>query len=434
MNLHEMEPRLHAERFAAYGSNTSPAWMAATRTSAVNRISNPELYIPQSPLAGSRVRQHGLAMWDMMAMCRSSAESNKVSKEMPYLNRVHPRKPVPSNGPWLDLRNTNERCRYVFALKDDVSIPHYIDLSRENTEEPFRLYELAHVLMHKWGDPVAAASGVKFRPYVYAKFLSTAMANLLVSKEFGLPIYCGDGAFERDWVPPSPYGIVVNISHRMLEPVFGVPVEEVLARDRVDNTVAYVFVAVHMQPPPELFVTDVPMMDLIWSMGPMRAQIIGWEFIDFVYNGPLVCKSMKSNKKVVGVHPNDLLAPELLHEYKDLAKLGCRCLDQAGYYTYRQMMDDNALYALLRSSIHPLPFPPSLSMSSIKLQSSNTNEELTLQKKAIKMVRKATVSYELAAAKRSPLMDVLRSDRKRVWSAHMKELREQYKTIRRNRL
>ena len=427
--ISKWEPQLHAERLHLHGNNVSPIWMAMTRTSAAHRQINPEIYIPSIPMGASSIRLQGLKIWDLMAMCRSSAETNKVDAHEQYLRQIKPRKHLATNDTWIDYDNDRERHRYVFSIKDSISLPHYLDLSKEEfAQDAFRIYELAHILMHRWADPIAATMGVKFRPSIYSRFLRLAMAHLLVSKEFDTPIYIGDGEQRKTWLPPSPAGIMVCTGDGISDPVFGIPQQEVLHRDRVDAAVAYVFVAIHMQPPPELFLSSVPMVDLVWSMGPMRALVVGWEFIDFVYSGPLVTRGKLSPRKVVGVHPNDMLPPWMLSQYMEAVPPASGSL----YSTFRQLMSENDMYMRMRAAIHPLPFPPALSFGSLKSMATDPNEEGALMKRAMRMVRKATKVYEEEWYRREPSMEMARTVRKSIWSGRMAAFRDRYKQLKRD--
>ena len=426
----EMERDLHAHRLSTRGGGMSPYWAALTRTCTARLLDDPAQFLPSRPLEPSSVRHgRGLKIWDLMAALQSDAVVGKVSPAEGLARATHSRKTVPSNAEWLDPHAVNERGRYVFAMKDDVDIPYSLDLSREDARDPFMLYEMAHMLMHRWADPMVAGMGVKFRPWVYAKFLELATAHLLVAREFGFPIYVGQGSYDRNWLPPPARGLMVATARNMPDPVFGLPRHEILHPDRVDRAAAYVFVSVHVQPPPELFSSDAAMVDLVWAMGPMRAMVVGWEFVDFVYTGPMARTS--AGKLLVGVRASDLLSPCLLCGYRQAVD-GEPLAPPGEWASFDDLVGPAGIGRDLLAATPPLPFEPALRTYLLKSQSSDPNGEADLKKRAIKLVRKATKAYEESRNRKEPDAWPGRTERNRAWRQRMASLKDTYRQLRKD--
>ena len=383
---------------------------------------------PVFPGDQSSRRVNGLAMWDTILTRKNPIEARQ------FATSSTPIKPEPMfNKLWTNSIYTQERKRYLYD--NDIDLPAYLDFSKEF--DGFTLYKAAHVLAHLWGDPVAVCWPVDMQRYVYKKFFDTAVANILMSWWYSIPIYIKAAPFDKHWEVPSALGIRYTITDTYEDPLFYIKKQDILSLDNFDKTLANVFIVVYTQAHVTKEAIANPASELLYNMGPMRALFVGWELLDFVLiQANAVTRGYKKKPHIV-VHPEDLHSPEHFAYYLEAVNYTV----SDGYMGIHTWLNSGEYLEAL-SQTPPLPCRACLTQTRDTeeyIQKPSTPEEIKRDKAQRTAIFKATRSYtrlkELCdTGKSSEQLRTINSRRTKKAAAKLKNLKKSYKIIKNNDL
>ena len=192
--------------------------------------------------------------------------------------------------------------------------PWVFDLT--TMDDGWQLLEVAHVLAHLRGDDKLAWRRWATDMSQTAGHLVGALANVIVSQVFGLPLNIikdPTAGLGKEGLDIATYGVDIRASGRFTFPVFRVPWCS-NESPRPDCTRAYLHVAVYSQPVPHTYAmegTDTSDFDR-WGCTPTIVAIVGWEAVDYITHATLTAfNPADADQQILyTVHPADLLPPD----------------------------------------------------------------------------------------------------------------------------
>ena len=368
--------------------------------------------LPSSP---SLYRTTGLAMWDTIMTRYNAIEHRSADNTL-----TGPVKPKEfQNKLWTKDSYTNERGRYTYATP--IYLPGYIDF--HNEEDGFELYEAAHVLTHLWADPVSLHHPVADRQRIYNGYFKLAVANIVLSHAYGIPIYVKAAPNVERWKVPSIIGLDISVFSGLGEPTFSLRKQDVLIKSNFDTVKAMAFIAVYPQAHITREAITTNHNDILYNMGPMRALVVGWELMDFILLKAQVARGS------IRVQPEDMYCSENLWDYIQASTV----IDSTDYmpiYEWIRSADYN--YAWRRT-------PPSPCRACLKqvpgsvgyISNPTTKTEIAESRKQLTEIFKITKKVILLntierTGRTRKAVTAEFSQRKALWKAKMADLQNSY--------
>ena len=280
----------------------------------------PEQLLDPNPHAPSRFRENGYACWDSaVGIPATTSRTSKIiemrstpivrncntywtQEIIPALQRVGP-----TGEPGVYRRVTGE---YV------------LDLTQ--IEDGWFWLEIAHAIAHFGGDDKASSTRWS-KGAVDSKtvgWLQGTIAKMAVAWFYDLPMdTCpmSEGIYAEPDFPSV--GLEVKSSSFYDTPFLRVPWDNNEAL-RFDETLAVMSVGLFVEPHPFGFITGTLEAEPgdRWACVPTIAIISGWETPDVITHQPLVSRKPWDKREPIcyGVHPRDLLSPDLFWGYLKL--------------------------------------------------------------------------------------------------------------------
>jgi len=281
----------------------------------------PASLIPLNPFEASRFRPKGLAIWDaavgIPACCARDAQTPVHTKDTPVLfgtnkywettlipaiNRVGPL------GPGGALVRPTDK--------------YIVDLTKMG-EMGYRIRLAAHAMAHMRGDHKDESKPRKNDATKLGGYIAGITGELVFAYLYGLPF---DISLRRDGIKADTdfkqYGIEVKTSTQFELPILKVPWCNGEA-PRFDSTIAIVDVAAFIEPHPYGWTSRTMQYSPkdFWCCTPSIVMVAGWEMVDRITHQPLISSSPGDMGWPVGygMHPLDMLGPDKLVDYLDLA-------------------------------------------------------------------------------------------------------------------
>lgn len=277
----------------------------------------PEQLVEPNPHAPSRFRPGGYGCWDAaVGIPATNLRTAKVTemRETPIVRNCNT---YWTQGVMPALQNVGPTAEPGVYRR--VTGEYVLDLTQ--IEDGWFWLEVAHALAHFGADDKTACTRWS-KGAVDSKtvgWMQAMVAKMAVSWFFDLPMDTNPVSEGKYAEPDFPMvGLEVKSSSFYDTPFLRVPWDNNEAL-RFDETRAVMSVGVFVEPHPFGFITGTLQSESHdrWACAPTVAVIAGWESPDVICHQPLVSRRPYSKREPIcyGVHPRDLLSPDLFWGY-----------------------------------------------------------------------------------------------------------------------